>query len=847
MALQLVPRPRAKRVDFQIIVEQRGSWVDQDNRKQKIAEAKFDGTIKRGSATCPCCGYTTPVTRVRDQLRERRGGTDDACLMAVVTTRSGKQGRFYRLPTVRDQKSFAAASAELRHREAKHQGRLSLSPDELLPQLRTLGFRVQPYGMTQWRNLFNSRQLLALTTLARLVRAVGERLRTGEQEALALPVQAALSLGIGRLADRCCALCTWDPTPTASGILHLFGRQAVPMVWDYAEGLPLEAKSGGWMPSLEWIALVLEHEARAEKLATAQTELASATRHPLPDDSVVAFVTDPPYYDAVPYADLSQFFVVWLKRELPNHPWEFDQSNECIVDDVSGKDRAYFERTMKQAMAEGRRLLSPNGIGVVVFAHKSTAGWETQLQAMIDAGWTMTGSWPIDTEMGNRLRAMGSAALASSVHLVCRPRENPDGYVRTDEVGDWRDVLVELPRRIHEWMPRLAEEGVVGADAIFACLGPALEIFSRYSRVEKSNGETVPLSEYLVQVWAAVSKEALSMIFKDADTAGLEPDARLTAMWLWTLGGGAPATAGGGEEAGEEEADDEESGKTAKTAGFVLEFDAARKIAQGLGVHLEKASSVVEVKGETARLLSVAERTKHLFGKEGDDEGGKARRKKKEPAQRSLFAELEAVEKSAGTAPSSKVPTPTPGATVLDQVHQAMILFAAGRGAAVGTPEANFADIETVLEALASNCFYLNVDRNRYRFGLRPNLNQMLVARRGGVKDKDIEERVRQTTSEIFGQGMKGLDRRYFPAKSNDVPDKPQLCLVILGRGQPAHDPQTKTLIEGIVREAGTSGRSFKSALIFMAADEDARIADAARTLIAWEDISNDADSVGQL
>ena len=96
-----------------------------------------------------------------------------------------------------------------------------------------------------------------------------------------------------------------------------------------------------------------------------------------------------------------------------------------------------------------------------------------------------------------RLSAMDSAALASSVHLVCRPRENPDGSVRTDEIGDWRDVLQELPRRIHEWMPRLAEEGVVGADAIFACLGPALEIFSRYSRVEKASGETVTLKEYL--------------------------------------------------------------------------------------------------------------------------------------------------------------------------------------------------------------------------------------------------------------------------------------------------------------------------------------------------------------
>jgi adenine-specific DNA methylase len=103
----------------------------------------------------------------------------------------------------------------------------------------------------------------------------------------------------------------------------------------------------------------------------------------------------------------------------------------------------------------------------------------------VDAGWIITGSWPVDTEMESRIAAAGQARLASSVHLVCRPRENPDGSVRTEEVGDWRDVLAELPRRIHEWMPRLAEEGVVGADAIFACLGPALEIFSRHGRVEK--------------------------------------------------------------------------------------------------------------------------------------------------------------------------------------------------------------------------------------------------------------------------------------------------------------------------------------------------------------------------
>src|SRR5215471_13468064 len=129
--------------------------------------------------------------------------------------------------------------------------------------------------------------------------------------------------------------------------------------------------------------------------------------------------------------------------------------------------------------------------------------------------------------MESRVAAQGQARLASSVHLVCRPRESPDGSLRTDDSGDWRDVLQELPRRIHEWMPRLAEEGVVGADAIFACLGPALEVFSRYSRVEKASGEVVTLKEYLEQVWAAVAKEALKMIFTGADATGFEEDARL--------------------------------------------------------------------------------------------------------------------------------------------------------------------------------------------------------------------------------------------------------------------------------------------------------------------------------
>src|SRR5262249_31429516 len=152
------------------------------------------------------------------------------------------------------------------------------------------------------------------------------------------------------------------------------------------------------------------------------------------------------------------------------------------------KDESFYESQMTRALQEGRRVTAPGGIGVVVFAHKSTKGWEAILSALLEAGWIATASWPIDTENTSRMNAMGTASLASSVHIVCRPRESASGSVSADNVGDWRDLLGELPKRMHEWMPRLAHEGVVGADAIFACLGPALEIFSRYSRVEKPSG-----------------------------------------------------------------------------------------------------------------------------------------------------------------------------------------------------------------------------------------------------------------------------------------------------------------------------------------------------------------------
>lgn len=647
-----------------------------------------DGTIKKGTVSCPVCGFTTPMASVRRQLSEVRGGGATARLLAVVHGQEGA-GKVYRSPTKADLAAVEAARTLAKSLATQTiDGKLSVLPSELINPVSPGKFGsgiASPtrIGCATFADLHTPRQQVLLATFAEQIRAVPSG-----------PVRRLLALALDRLADYQSSLCRWVPGGEFIG--NTFSRQALPIIWSFAEANPFAGASGDWLGAVNWMCLVLEHLA-ASALRTGQVHQGPAQALPFPDDSADAIITDPPYYGAVMYGDLSDYFFVWLKRALPDSTNGFDavlvdKRQEIVAtptsrgEDDREKDASFFELEMERALTEARRVVRPDGIAVVVFAHKSTSGWEAILSALLNAGWVATASWPIDTERAGRTNAQGTAALASSVHIVCRPRENPDGSLRTDSVGSWRNVLAELPPRMHEWMPRLAAEGVVGADAIFACLGPALEIFSRYSRVEKASGEAVTLKEYLEQVWAAVAREALSMMFEGADATGLEEDARLTAMWLWTLGAGtkgsAAAPTNGEEDEGDDE-DDDESGKSKAPAGLVLEFDAARKIAQGLGAHLEKLIDVVEVKGDKARLLGVAERGKSLFSKHADspnDTPAKGKKKSTSKKQLGLFAEVEAAEKGGLL---GRHGVPTVGETTLDRVHQAMILFGAGRSDAL--------------------------------------------------------------------------------------------------------------------------------------------------------------------
>jgi len=490
--------------------------VEFDVFEPKTDNEVSDGTVARAKATCVCCGVVLPPDRVRAQLAAQRGGADvvfddagrrtgGARILAVVALRSDDAGRHYRLPADGDYEAVRKSQAHLVRllenwtRGGKHEP--CPVPNEPLPPIGTLGFRVQRYGMLQWGDLFTARQKVALVALGR---AVGTRAKTAVSEVLGLVLSGVV--------DRNAVLATWRPQADQEKVEHVFARQALPMAWDSAEAVPLSQSTGSWGDRVSDTANTVEaFDSWANAgIRPGQVMEADATRHPLPDDAARIWFTDPPYYDAVPYADLSDFFLVWLKRTLPGHLLlrdPFDSTNplspktrEAVQDETKRdngrpKDRAWFEETMARAFSEGRRVLSEDGIGSVVFAHKTTEGWEALLSGMIRGGWTITGSWPIATEMGARLRARDSAALATSVHLICRPRF--DGA----PVGDWADVLRELPTRVGDWMERLQGEGVRGADLVFACIGPALEIFSRYSKVETAEGREVKLDEYLQKVW----------------------------------------------------------------------------------------------------------------------------------------------------------------------------------------------------------------------------------------------------------------------------------------------------------------------------------------------------------
>jgi putative DNA methylase len=484
-------------------------------------EGAPEGTVNRKGARCLACGTAVPFDHVR---AEGRAGRMSAQMMAVAA--QGQRERFY-LPPIAEHEAIAVSAEPLG------------VPETDLP-LQALGFRVQLYGMTHHRDLFTQRQLAALTTFSDLVCEARRRLISdGASEEYATAVATYLGMGVSRLSDICNGLCRWETSKTQ--VRNLFGRQAIPMLWDFAEPNVFAEGAGDYAVSIDNLAKALEGTPSRGIGVVGQLDATS------PLTAGCVFSTDPPYYDNIGYADLSDFFYVWLRRCLAEvYPNLFStllvpKAQELVADPhrFSGRrDEAdqFFEHGIGLAFHRIREAQDARFPLTVYYAFKqaetdddddngtaqatASTGWETMLQALLAAGFQVTGTWPMRSELTNRPRGQGSNALASSIVLACRAR--PDSASITTR----KDFLSSLKREMPHALRNLQKGNIAPVDLAQAAIGPGMAVFSRYKKVLETDG-----SPMRVRTALALINQGLDEVLSELESE-FDPDTRWALAWF---------------------------------------------------------------------------------------------------------------------------------------------------------------------------------------------------------------------------------------------------------------------------------------------------------------------------
>jgi putative DNA methylase len=593
IALKIVPDHAHKRVEFEI-VGQNGEPIPFDPER---------GTVARAHVECPLCGSVIDDQTTRRLFQEGKAGQR---MVAVVLHHPQQRGKRYRLATERDMEAYRAAEQELLRVCARLREEWGMEPvpNEEAPGTygsNAMGFR---YSFYEYGDYFNARQQLALVTFVDAVRrAHAQMLAQGADPDFAKAVATYLALGVDMTAAFCNTLARWENTSEA--IKHLFSRQALPMLWDYAEVNPFSGSTGSWEAGTEYYLKALAHLTSIPPVPKSQQPLVPKTQHgsatdlPWGDDFFDAVITDPPYYDNVNYSNLSDFFYVWLKRTVGHlHPDLFatpltPKSQEMVADAYrfDGREGAkqHFEAMLLQSFREIRRVLKPDGIAVIVFAHKTTEAWETVLGALTEAGLRTTMAWPIHTEMQARLLAQESAALASSIYIVCRKRQGA-------ATGYWSEVRRETRELVERRLQRFWDAGIRGADMFISAIGAGMEVFTRYARVEKVSGDPVSMGEFLQEVRQVVAKFALRRVLHEPAVASeLDALTRFYLLYRWAYGRAE------------------------------VPFDEARKLATSVGLELTQAwgaGEVVQQEKERVRVLAHYERA---WGVRPGAKGGRGR------------------------------------------------------------------------------------------------------------------------------------------------------------------------------------------------------------------------------
>jgi putative DNA methylase len=521
-----------------------------------------DGTVSRAIATCPVCGYRVDDKTTRQLFQNRKSGQR---MVAVVTSRAGTNGKKYRISTAKDVQSFQKAEEYLKEKRDKLIAEWGMDPvpDEEMPRTMPGGIHTPTYGMTTWGSIFNNRQKLALVIFAEKTKAACRHmLEEGYEGDYARAVGSYLAIAVDKIAIYQTSLGYWHNTREL--VNPGMGRQALQMAWDYAES-NIFAGNADWESAASWLLKVIEHCSSIYVGNNYENKVnqQSATFLQYPDDFFDAVFTDPPYYYNVTYADLSDFFYVWLKRVIGEYHAELfstpltPKSAEIIEgafwDSIRycEKDHQWFEQMLTQSFREIQRVLKPNGVATVVYAHTSTAGWETLINSLLDSSLVVTGAWPIHTEMKERLMAKESAALASSIYIVARKMaRQPTGF--------YNNVQEELKQHLNRKLERLWQEGVSGADFFIAAIGSAIEVFGKYEKVMDYEGNIVRADRLLQDVRKIATDYAVHQILHNGFSGEISDLTRFYVLYRWNYGEAR------------------------------VEFDEARKLAQSCSIDLTK-------------------------------------------------------------------------------------------------------------------------------------------------------------------------------------------------------------------------------------------------------------------
>jgi putative DNA methylase len=540
---------KGKQAWVEPVVDKKAKTVRFQVRTGDGAPPAAPKTGKGASFMCIVCGQPAPKEETRRQFRAKR---DRTRMMAMVA--EGERGREYLPPD--DEHVRIAETAMPKWRP---EGEMNENTPNLVSG--------RGYGIKRWHELFTLRQLVALTTFSDLVAEARQKVRadaltagfsddatrleeggTGPT-AYADAVATYLAFAVDKVAEGSTALCTWSPLPTKLHVVSSFGRQALPMVWDFAEANPFAESSGNLARMAGLVAKVLErHVVNSSSLGSvAQMDVTTAPMY-----GPTAISTDPPYYDNIGYADLSDFFYVWLRPILKEvHPWLFPtlqvpKSTELVAaahrfDGDEGKARSFFEEGLGRAFQRMREEQDTDYPLTVYYAFRqaesgenadgggsgeahSSTGWETMLEALLGAGFSIHGTWPVRTERAGGFRNKDQNALASSIVLVCRPR--PDDAPKTTRREFIKAMKAELPGAIRN----LQKGNIAPVDLAQASIGPGMAIFSRYSQVLEADG--TPMR---VRMALGLINQALEEILAEQE-GDFDPDTRWAVAWFEEAG-----------------------------------------------------------------------------------------------------------------------------------------------------------------------------------------------------------------------------------------------------------------------------------------------------------------------